>query len=182
MVLCEGAYSFLRCAAELRSRLLATIAVFTDSNASSNLTVLGYQAQENEDTHVFKNEVGPAYFATMGVPLLAGRLLDARDGANAPLAVLVNRALALRIGKNENDALAEKISLGPERAFSIVGVVADVRQSGLDSAQSWCMAALAFLTCFIVFGVVYSFGAFFVRLARLRQALESIEKPPDRPE
>ena len=29
MVLCEGAYSFLRCAAELRSRLLATIAVFT---------------------------------------------------------------------------------------------------------------------------------------------------------
>src|SRR5437667_4661426 len=29
MVLCEGAYSFLRCTAELRSRLLATIAVFT---------------------------------------------------------------------------------------------------------------------------------------------------------
>jgi putative ABC transport system permease protein len=76
--------------------------------------------------------VGGNYFPTMGVPLLAGRLLDARDGLNAPLAVVVNRALALRIGKTESDALTEKISLGPDRAYSIVGVVADVRQSGLD--------------------------------------------------
>ena len=76
--------------------------------------------------------VGGNYFATMGVPLLAGRLVDARDGANAPLAVVVNRALALRIGKTENDALTEKINIGPNRDFSIVGVVADVRQSGLD--------------------------------------------------
>jgi putative ABC transport system permease protein len=76
--------------------------------------------------------VGGNYFATMGVPLLAGRLLDKRDGPDAPLAVVVNRALALRIGKTEGDALTDKISIGPDRNFSIVGVVADVRQSGLD--------------------------------------------------
>jgi MFS family permease len=35
----------------------------------------------------------------------------------------------------------------------------------MDSAQSWWMAALAFLTCFTVFGVVYSFGAFFKPMA-----------------
>jgi hypothetical protein len=33
--------------------------------------------------------------------------------------------------------------------------------SRLDSAQSWLMAALAFVTCLVVFDVVYSFGAFF---------------------
>ncbi|HJU11685.1 MAG TPA: MCT family MFS transporter [Candidatus Binataceae bacterium] len=37
--------------------------------------------------------------------------------------------------------------------------------SGLDSAQAWLMAALAFVTCLVVFGVVYSFGAFFKPMA-----------------
>jgi MFS family permease len=31
----------------------------------------------------------------------------------------------------------------------------------LDSPRAWVMAAAAFVTCFVVFGVVYSFGAFF---------------------
>jgi MFS family permease len=35
----------------------------------------------------------------------------------------------------------------------------------LDSARSWLMATLAFVTCFVVFGVVYSFGAFFKPMA-----------------
>ena len=34
----------------------------------------------------------------------------------------------------------------------------------------------------LLLGFAVGFGAFFVRLARLRQALESSEKPPDRPE
>ena len=34
----------------------------------------------------------------------------------------------------------------------------------------------------LLLGFVVGFGAFFTRLARLRRALESIEKPPDRPE
>lgn len=38
-------------------------------------------------------------------------------------------------------------------------------QPWLDSAQSWLMAALAFVTCLVVFGVVYSFGAFFKPMA-----------------
>src|SRR5207248_5375383 len=37
--------------------------------------------------------------------------------------------------------------------------------SQIDSAQSWWMAALSFLTCFTVFGVVYCFGAFFKPMA-----------------
>ena len=34
----------------------------------------------------------------------------------------------------------------------------------------------------LLLGFAVGFGAFFVRLARLRQALESLEKRPDRPE
>ena len=35
----------------------------------------------------------------------------------------------------------------------------------IDSPYAWLMAATAFLTCFVVFGVVYSFGAFFKPMA-----------------
>jgi MFS family permease len=35
----------------------------------------------------------------------------------------------------------------------------------LDSSRSWFMAALAFVTCLMDFGVVYSFGAFFKPMA-----------------
>src|SRR5204862_1625816 len=41
--------------------------------------------------------VSPGYFATLGVPLVAGRLLDAGDRAGAPQTVLVSRALAHRV-------------------------------------------------------------------------------------
>jgi MFS family permease len=35
----------------------------------------------------------------------------------------------------------------------------------LDSPRAWLMAATAFLSCFVVFGVMYSFGAFFKPIA-----------------
>lgn len=75
---------------------------------------------------------GGDYFATMGVSLLTGRLLDARDGANAPRAIVINRALVRQFSQTENGILGNKIKIGDE-SFTIVGVVADVRQSGLDS-------------------------------------------------
>jgi MFS family permease len=37
---------------------------------------------------------------------------------------------------------------------------------GLDSAHAWIMATTAFFTCFVVYGVQYSFGAFFDSIAR----------------
>jgi MFS family permease len=41
----------------------------------------------------------------------------------------------------------------------------DSFDSRLDSAHSWLIAALAFVTCLVLFGVVYSFGAFFKPMA-----------------
>src|SRR5436309_7864491 len=41
----------------------------------------------------------------------------------------------------------------------------DLPDPRLDSRHSWLMAALAFVTCLVIFGVVYSFGAFFKPMA-----------------
>jgi MFS family permease len=41
----------------------------------------------------------------------------------------------------------------------------EIDRGGLDSAHAWLIAATAFLVCFIVYGVQYSFGAFFKSIA-----------------
>jgi MFS family permease len=44
-------------------------------------------------------------------------------------------------------------------------VTAEPMRHELDSPHAWLMAAMAFGACFVVFGIVYSFGAFFNPMA-----------------
>jgi predicted permease len=76
------------------------------------------------------------YFGTMGVSLLAGRLVGPRDGPEAPPSIVVNHTLARRFGLSDQEILGGKLKIGTEHDYTIVGVVADVRQSGLDRAPA----------------------------------------------
>jgi MFS family permease len=57
----------------------------------------------------------------------------------------------------------------PARADSVAGSSGNrpenFSRGGVDSAHAWIIAATAFFTCFIVYGVQYSFGAFFKSIA-----------------
>ena len=77
--------------------------------------------------------VTPDYLATLGVPLLRGRMLSERDRQGAPLVVVINESMARQYFP-DRDPLGERIQLGtePEPGFptmEIVGIVGDVRQS-----------------------------------------------------
>ena len=73
------------------------------------------------------------YFATMGIPLLRGRLIDARDGSQAERVALINREAADTVFAGE-DPIGRQVMIGPSTAppRTIVGVVGDVRHQGLD--------------------------------------------------
>jgi len=80
--------------------------------------------------------VTPEYFATVGIPLKAGRMFDANDRRETP-AILVNEALVKKYYPNENP-LGKPVYLGApdNRLFDsapIVGVVGDTRDAGLGS-------------------------------------------------
>lgn len=74
------------------------------------------------------SDVSPGFFDALGVPLRAGRALDARDRPGTPDVVVVNETLARRFWPNESP-LGKHVTfpVGNDRtAFEIVGVVADV--------------------------------------------------------
>jgi predicted permease len=73
----------------------------------------------------------PGYLETLGVPLLSGRFLDERDGRDAPRTVVINETLARRHWPGE-DAIGRRFSMGGLEPMTVVGVVGDVRQRGLD--------------------------------------------------
>ena len=76
------------------------------------------------------------YFRAMGIPLVRGRLFDVRDAPDAPHAALVSESLAKKQWPGE-DALGKRVQFGnmdgDESIFTIVGVVGDVRERGLDA-------------------------------------------------
>jgi len=82
-----------------------------------------------------------ALFATLGVPLIRGRVFDARDEVGGPPTVIVNDALARKYLPGV-DAVGRHLKIGgPERPIGpknpwmeIVGVVGDIKYSGLEAA------------------------------------------------
>src|SRR5207244_801599 len=73
---------------------------------------------------------------TMGIPLRAGRLYDARDDVTASSIVLINETMARLYWPGESP-VGRRIKLGPAPAtlpwLTILGVVGDIRHFGLDA-------------------------------------------------
>src|SRR5262249_42347691 len=70
--------------------------------------------------------VTPGYFRAMGIPVLRGRAFTEHDNDGAPRVIVVNDALARQYFPVE-DPIGRDLDRG-----RIVGVVGDVRQSGVD--------------------------------------------------
>jgi putative ABC transport system permease protein len=75
--------------------------------------------------------ISPQWFATMRVPLRAGRSFTAGDDASAPKVAIVNETFARRFWPNDNP-VGKHIVVGRwPQAAEVVGVAADVRNRGL---------------------------------------------------
>lgn len=75
------------------------------------------------------------YFQALGVPLIRGRMFDERDGANAPHVAVISESLARDRWPHENP-IGHTIQFGNMdgdlRLLTIVGVVGDTHEYGLD--------------------------------------------------
>jgi putative ABC transport system permease protein len=82
--------------------------------------------------------VTPAYFQTMGISLLRGRVFTENDTASGPGAAIISETMA-RMYWPDKDPLGSKFTCGLRLApddpnvYHVVGIVEDVKQRGFDA-------------------------------------------------
>jgi putative ABC transport system permease protein len=78
----------------------------------------------------------PDYFRTMEIPIRAGRDFQLRDTTSPESAAIISQAMANLFWPGE-DALGKKfrISFTPETLRTVVGIVGDIRERGLDALE-----------------------------------------------
>jgi predicted permease len=99
------------------------------------LTIEGYTPPPNQGSPGDWQVVTPGYMEAMGLTLHAGRTFDARDGMNAPLAMIVSRSFERQYFAGRR-ALGGRVRIGGDttHSYTIVGVVDDVHQNKLIGA------------------------------------------------
>jgi putative ABC transport system permease protein len=90
--------------------------------------------------------VTPGYFRTLGIELVRGREFDDHDDTRAPVAAVVSEAFARQFFAGD-DPIGKRVTPGsrarpagpqpaPANAFTIVGIVRDVKTDRLDASAA----------------------------------------------
>jgi predicted permease len=100
------------------------------------MTVEGYKAADNETVDPYCNSITPGYFATIGVPIIAGRDFEERDvqAKGSPTAAIVSESFAKRYfkdGRAVGMRLGEGKDPGTPLTITIIGVAKDARFNAL---------------------------------------------------
>jgi predicted permease len=104
---------------------------------TAELNLLGLEDLPASQVEVATFPVGPGYFETLGIGLLAGRDFDSTDVRGAPEVAIISENLALHFF-NDRNPIGESIGFrGENRAIQVVGVVADAKQVDLRSPAPW---------------------------------------------
>ena len=102
------------------------------SFSSAPIAVDGYDVPPEERPTVEYNEVGPDYFATMGIPFVSGREFTRADDERGALVVIVNETMAAKFWRGRS-AVGERIQV-KDRWMQIVGVAKDSKYRSVREA------------------------------------------------
>jgi predicted permease len=124
---------------------LANMRILENDEWDSSMTVEGYNPDKPDDrAQPFMNQISPNYFATLGVPILAGRdftMADNREVKHGPeaddfvsTAVMINEAFAKKYFAGRNP-LGMHLGFGADPGtptdMEVIGVVKDIKYTNL---------------------------------------------------
>ena len=134
----RSAQFFVRLEEELRNLpgvtgvTSAMVPLLGGSNWGTDVAVEGFRGGPDIDSNARFNEVGPGYFRTLGVPLLAGRDFSDADIAGRPDVAVVNETFAKKFNLG-TQAVGKRMSTqgsgSSELETEIVGLVKDAKYS-----------------------------------------------------
>ena len=121
---------------------ISTVLPLTNANRFFSFTVEGWPEESTEVATARASFVAGDYFATLGIPLIRGRLPVEQDDEQHPRAVVINDTMARTywpgqdaIGKRFRQVVrpgSQPQSAPPVPWITVVGIVGDVHSDGLD--------------------------------------------------
>jgi|HubBroStandDraft_1064217.scaffolds.fasta_scaffold08123_3 macrolide transport system ATP-binding/permease protein len=99
---------------------------------SAPITVQGYLPAPDEQPTAEYNQVGPGFFATMGIPILSGREFDRADNETAPLVAVVNEKMVQQYWHGE-DPVGRGLQV-KDQWLRVVGVAKQAKYSTFAEA------------------------------------------------
>jgi predicted permease len=135
----------LRAIPGVRSAGLAGVRILQNNESDNWVTIEGYTPRPGDRPDAFMNWIGPGYFDTLGVPIVAGRNFTAQDTEEVlhsppdnwvPTKIIVNESFVKRYFRGR-DAIGRHIGFGIDPGtktdMEIIGVVKDIKYLNLRS-------------------------------------------------
>lgn len=102
--------------------------------SSAPIAVDGYQVARDEQPTADYDEISPAYFSTVGIPLVSGRDFTRADDENAPLVAIVNETMAAQYWRGA-DPVGMRLQV-KDRWMRVIGVAKNAKyQNMLEDAK-----------------------------------------------
>jgi putative ABC transport system permease protein len=131
--------------------------------------------EANASAQVDPRAVSPAYFQALNIPLLRGRIFTSGDDDKAPRVAIVNDAAA-RGRWGAEDPIGKRFSFDNGTTWiTVVGVVGNVRQYGLDKEPTQEIYAPVAQTPFGQFLVVKTKGAPLQQATLMREVVHNVD-------
>jgi predicted permease len=100
----------------------------------SQIRIEGTTSSSEHGESVADGSVDGAYFSTLGIPLLAGRVFAAADTPKSPNVVVINRTMAEKYWPNQ-DPIGRTVQSEEDKSrATVIGVVGDTKTSDIDEA------------------------------------------------
>jgi putative ABC transport system permease protein len=91
----------------------------------------------SEQPEVDTRSISAGYLTTMHIPLRRGRDFSSADAPDRPATAIISESMAKRFWPNE-DAIGKHLTMtfNPDKVREVVGIVGDIKLTGLDTASS----------------------------------------------
>ena len=114
----------------------ALVALIAGNNWGTDVTVQGYPTGPDVDNNSRFNMVGPNYFSTLGIPLIAGREFTDQDVGKSPKVAIVNEAFVrkFKLGTPQEAVGKRMTDDGTVLDTEIIAVAKDAKYSEVKDA------------------------------------------------
>jgi predicted permease len=117
----------------VQSVSLSENGVFSGTESGNHIAVEGFVARSSEDSAAAYDDVTPAYFTTLGVPVLLGRDFEPRDDEPGSAVAVINRTMA-EFYWPKTSPIGRHFT-ADSTTYEIIGVVPDLKTQEVRQAQ-----------------------------------------------